>query len=139
MALLVDTGPLYAAADTDDRHHRAVADFLLETRDVLVVPISVLPELCYLLEERLGHNVEARVVASLSQGEGSLRVEGLTREDLSRTAELISSYSDARIGFVDASLVAVAERLKIKRVLTLDRRHFGLIRPRHCAAFELLP
>jgi hypothetical protein len=44
----------------------------------------------------------------------------------------MAKYSDAALGFVDASIVAVAERLKIKELLTTDRRHFSLIRPRHC-------
>jgi len=61
------------------------------------------------------------------------------REDCLRAAELLRIYVEARIGFVDASLVAVAERLKIRRVLTVDRRHFDMIRPRHCDGFEILP
>ena len=48
-------------------------------------------------------------------------------------------YADSNIGFVDASIVAVAERLDIRKVLTLDRRHFGVIRPRHCPALDILP
>ena len=42
--------------------------------------------------------------------------------------------------FVPPGLIAAtAERLNIKRLLTLDRRDFQLIRPRHCDSFELLP
>jgi predicted nucleic acid-binding protein len=48
-------------------------------------------------------------------------------------------YADSDIGFVDASIVAVAERLNVRKIVTLDRRHFGLIRPRHCEAFAILP
>jgi predicted nucleic acid-binding protein len=48
-------------------------------------------------------------------------------------------YEDAQIGFVDATVVAIAERLKLKRILTTDRRDFSLMRPRHCKEFELLP
>ncbi len=62
----------------------------------------------------------------------------VTCEDCSRAAEILHIYAEAKIGFVDASLVAVAERLKIRRVLTLDRRHFDMIRPRHCDCFEIL-
>ncbi len=139
MAILVDTGPLYALADGSDRHHGAVRRLLEATREVLVVPVSVLPELSYLVGKHLGADAEAQVVKSLASGEGGLRVENLTTADLLRSAELISQYSDSRVGFVDASLVAVAERLKIRRVLTLDRRHFGLFRPHHCDAFEIVP
>ena len=48
-------------------------------------------------------------------------------------------YADNPIGFVDASIVAVAERLGVRQVLPLDRRHFGQIGPRHCDALDLLP
>jgi hypothetical protein len=56
-----------------------------------------------------------------------------------RILELMRQYADNAIGFVDASIVAVAERLGVRRILTLDRRHFGQIRPRHCDALDILP
>ena len=55
---------------------------------------------------------------------------------------MLDGYADANIGFIDAAIVAIAaiaERLGATRLLTLDRRDFGIIRPRHVAAFELLP
>jgi len=61
------------------------------------------------------------------------------QEDYSRSAEIIRQYSDAKLDFVDTLIVAMAERLNITRVLTLDRRDFQLIRPKHCSAFEILP
>jgi predicted nucleic acid-binding protein len=67
------------------------------------------------------------------------RLEPLTDADLPRAADLMQSYADARIGFVDASIIATAERLGVARVYTLDRRHFGLVRPRHVDSFTLLP
>jgi predicted nucleic acid-binding protein len=68
-----------------------------------------------------------------------LAVEELTLQDLRRALELLRSYEEARIGFVDATVVAVAERLKISRILTTDRRDFSIVRPRHCKTFELPP
>lgn len=68
-----------------------------------------------------------------------MQIEPVLPVDLPRIIELMRQYADSDIGFVDASLVAVAERLGIRRVLTLDRRHFGLIRPRHCPALEIVP
>ena len=53
--------------------------------------------------------------------------------------ELVEIYADLRLGAVDASVVAVAERLGATEVATLDRRHFTVVRPRHTAAFTLLP
>ncbi|MBI5419807.1 MAG: hypothetical protein HZA60_06950, partial [Deltaproteobacteria bacterium] len=58
---------------------------------------------------------------------------------LVRAVELITAYSDSNIGAVDASLAAIAERLKISSLLTTDRRHFSIIQPNHCKGFTLLP
>lgn len=51
----------------------------------------------------------------------------------------VLEYRDAEVGFVDSSVVTVAERLKVRRVMTTDRRHFSIIQPRHCSRLELLP
>jgi predicted nucleic acid-binding protein len=60
-------------------------------------------------------------------------------EDLFRTAAILEQYIDARFDFVDASVIVMAERLGIKRILTLDRRDFEMVRPAHIPHFELLP
>ena len=135
--VLVDTGILYAMADLDDAWHETVKAFLKNMTDVLVIPITVLPEICYLLNTHLGQESERKLIASITQGE--LRVEGLTNDDFRRSLQLLETYSDVNIGFVDASMVAIAERLKIHRILTTDRKHFSIIRPRHCRSFDLLP
>jgi predicted nucleic acid-binding protein len=136
-AILVDTGPLYAMADRDDDWHARVVRFLGRSRDELVVPVAVLPEAAYLLGAHLGADAERKLVRSVASGEMALAE--LTVRDLRRTLELLERYAAARIGFVDASVVATAERLGITRILTTDRRDFSLVRPRHCKAFELLP
>ncbi len=135
--VLVDTGPLYAMADRDDGWHGRVVRFLERSRDELVVPVTVLPEAAYLLSAHLGSEAEQALVRSVAIGE--MAVEALTVQDLARTLELLKRYASARIGFVDATVVATAERLKIVGILTTDRRHFSLVRPSHCATFELLP
>lgn len=135
--ILVDTGPLYAMADRDDDWHARVVRFLKGSRDELIVPVAVLPEAAYLLAAHLGPEAERKLIRSLANGEMAL--ETLTLEDLRRVLELLDRYAAARIGFVDAAVVATAERLKIRRILTTDRRDFAVIRPRHCRGFELLP
>lgn len=135
MTLLFDTGPLYALADADDAWHERVRDWLEERREPMVVPVTVLPEVAYLLRTRLGGEVERRFVESLAAAE--LSVEPLRLEDLTRSAELLETYPD--IGFVDSTVVAMAERLHLNAVVTTDHRHFATIRPRHRPAFELLP
>ncbi len=68
-----------------------------------------------------------------------VNLEPVTITDLKRVAEILEEYADSRLDFVDATLVAVGERMNITRVLTLDRRDFSIIRPAHCSYFEILP
>ena len=135
MAVLVDTGVLYALADADDRWHERARSWLDDVRDLLLVPVTVLPEVVYLLQTRLGPAVERRFVRSLATGE--LDVEPLRPVDIKRAFELMGRYPD--LGFVDLSMVAMAERLKVTTLATTDRRHLSRITPNHVAGFTLVP
>jgi len=66
-------------------------------------------------------------------------VEGPSDLDLTRMADLVEEYAELPLGGTDASVVALAERIEARVVVTLDRRHFGAVRPKYCEAFELLP
>jgi len=136
-SFLVDTGILYALADRKDKWHLRAARFIAESAGRLIVPSTVLPETCYLLNTCIGQSAEIALIRAVIDRE--LIVEQVTATDLARAAELMVTYSDANIGMVDASLVAVAERLKQTRILTTDRRHFAIIKPKHCKSFQLLP
>ena len=136
MTALLDTGFLLAVLDADDALHPACRDALLPEREPLL-PDVVLPELAYLVLRELGYATLSRFLRSLAAGE--LTVVRLQVDDLPRTAQLLDKYSDSRVDFVDCCIVALAERLEIDRILTVDRRHFGLFRPRHCAHLTLLP
>jgi uncharacterized protein len=135
MPLLIDTGPLYALADADDNWHVRTRDFLQKERRSLMVPVTVIPEAAYLIRKRLGVSAEKRFAESLAVKE--IAVENLTTADLRRCSELLEAYDF--LGFVDASVVAIAERLKLHSLVTTDRRDFARVRPRHAPAFELLP
>ena len=137
MLTIVDAGPLYSIADDDDAgHDRSVEVF--QTRGLeFVIPALILGEAAYLVSVRLGPRAEAaflRGVASLDAD-----VQAPTPDDLSRMAELVDRYADFPLGAADASVVALAERLGTDLVVTHDHRHFRVVRPRHCAAFRLLP
>jgi uncharacterized protein len=135
--ILVDTNVLVAAARTADTNHDAAAR-LLETLDQpLLVPPTVLAEVCYLLNEWGGPAVEARFLRDVRPG--GLQLAELTTADVARMADLVERYADLRLGGTDASLVAIAERLRIDRIATFDRRHFTVVRPAHVVAFTLLP
>jgi hypothetical protein len=135
--ILVDTNVLVAAARTADTNHDAAARLLETLDEPLLVPPTVLAEVCYLLNEWGGPGVEVRFLRDIRPG--GLQLAELTTADVARMADMVERYADLRLGGTDASLVAIAERLRIDRIATFDRRHFTVVRPAHVAAFTLLP
>lgn len=132
---VVDTGPLYAAADLDDDDHARSVEVLRRTDLELVIPALVVAEATYLVGRRLGPKAEA----SFLRGLGQFEVDPPRSDDWRRIAELVDEYADLPLGGTDASVIALAERLDTPVVITLDRRHFTVVRARHCEALELLP
>ena len=135
MLAIVDSGPLYAVTDTDDEDHEASLAALRRTDLQLVIPVLVIAEVTYIVGRRLGATAEARFLRGLELFE----IEAPAPDDWARIAELVERYQDFPLGGTDASVVALAERLGSEVVITLDRRHFAALEPRHCEAFQLLP
>jgi len=135
--IVCDTGPLVAAMNADDKHHDACRSLLESEPGPLIVPAPILTDVCYLAASRLGPRAEAAFLDSLASGE--LQLEATTTGDLARMAELVWTYADFLPGAADASVIAIAERLDVRRVATIDYRHFRVVRPRHCDALDLLP
>jgi predicted nucleic acid-binding protein len=135
VALICDTGPLYAAMDRSDADHGVCSELL--GSDELVVPSPVVVELDWLASARLGPDPFRAFLADVE--DGMITVVELGHEDYGRVRELLSRYADLNLGFVDAAVLAVVERLNEKTLATLDRRHFSILRPRHVAALELVP
>ncbi|WP_336084789.1 type II toxin-antitoxin system VapC family toxin [Nocardia sp. SSK8] len=134
--IVCDTGPLLAVANRKDREHKPCLEVLSSEPGPLIVPAMIVTEVCYMLG-RVDATAEADFLRSIAAGE--LRVEAHTPEDYVRMADLVVKYRGFPLGAADASVVAVAERLGVKRIATLDHRHFRQIAPAHCAAFELCP
>jgi uncharacterized protein len=137
VALIVDTGPLYAALDRSDADHATCRNLLESTTETLVVPAPVLVEVEYWTHRRLGVGAWLALLDDIESG--AFVVEDLAIADYRRVRELCDRYADADIGFVDAAVLAVTERLGEPKLATLDRRHFGMLRPRHVDALTLLP
>jgi uncharacterized protein len=135
MPLLVDTGILYALADRSDAWHERTRDYLESNRVSLLAPVTILAEVAYLLRERIGSRSERAFVESVSRGE--VAVEEVKRVDWARIERVMAEYDE--LGLVDASIVAIAERLKTPVLATTDRRHFSAVRPKHVAKFTLVP
>jgi predicted nucleic acid-binding protein len=137
MALVLDTGPVLAALDLDDPAHEPCATLLEHSREPLVIVAPTLVEIDYWIRKRLSLGVWLTFVEDVEAG--VYRLEQLSPADVLRAARLESQYADLGLGFVDAAVVAVCERLQEIKVATLDRRHFAALRPAHCKAFDLLP
>jgi predicted nucleic acid-binding protein len=135
--LLCDTGVLLAAGNVKDEHHHACLKLLRQVEGPLLVPSPVMSEVGYLLESRVGPQAEVTFLKSF--GGNGFHVAELEDEDLPRMAELVERYVDLPLGLVDAAVIAIAERLGLSEVATVDHRHFRVVRPRHVEAFTLLP
>lgn len=123
--------------DDQDAWHERVARWFAGQRHPAIVPSPVVEETAYLVADRRGPRAEASLLRAIAAGEFVL--EPVDVEDLARAADLIDRYADLPLGFVDASIVAIAERLDITTILTTDRRHFGVVRPAHVPRLTLAP
>lgn len=137
MALILDTGPLYASLDRSDADYPSCRALIEAAGEPIVIPAPVLVEVDYWIAQRLHPGV---LVALLDDVEsGAYAVADLDRTDYARVRSLCDTYADADIGFVDAAVMAIVERLDEPKLATLDRRHFSLIRARHRESIQLLP
>jgi predicted nucleic acid-binding protein len=137
VALILDTGPLLAAFDAADPDHAACAALLTEADEDLVVPALVLAELDYWCAQRLAPGVWLAFLDDVLAG--VYRVENPGGHDLARCRELQNQYADLGVGVVDASVLALVERLGEEKLGTLDHRHFSVMRPVGGGAVKLLP
>lgn len=137
MALVADTGPLLAALDVNDRDHGPCRDLLATTTEAIVVPAPVVVELEWMITSRVGRDEFDEFLDDVERG--AVRIESLSAQDYARVRVLLRQYGDLPLGFVDASVVAVCERLGERKVATLDQRHFKVVRPAHAASLRLLP
>ncbi len=103
----------------------------------LITTALVIAEAGWLIERQLGPAAETTLYRAVATGE--IRVENLGDGDWERIAELVVQYADLGLGGTDASLIAIAERLNVAEIATVDHRHFTVVRPRHVDAFTLLP
>lgn len=132
---IVDTGPLFAAVDRESPSHAVSVEVLLRGDITPVVPTMVVAEATYLVGSRLGSKAEAAFLRSITE----LEIEAPLPSDWRRIADLVDQYADLRLGGTDATVIATAERLGATKIITLDRKHFSVVRPKHIEAFELLP
>ena len=137
MALVLDTGVILALLNANDRHHQACVELATGTNEPLIVPAATLAELDYWVRKVLGVRTWQTFVEDVESG--AYLLEQTTETDLVRSAELELQYEDLKLGFVDAAVIALCERLGEPKVATIDRRDFSVVVPRHVPFLDLLP
>ncbi len=133
--MLVDTNIWLIAADRRAARHREIIDLI--GTEVWAAPSPVIAESAWLILDRLGSGPHQRFLRLITSGQ--LEPIDLNADDWQRCEELCATYADLRLDLVDASLIAIAERLGETQLATLNHRDFAVVRPAHTDAFELLP
>jgi predicted nucleic acid-binding protein len=137
VALVADSGALFALYDKRDRNHRAVREALQTEDGPILIPAALLSEIDYLLRVRIGIAAEQRFLEGIEKG--AFTVEAFTIEDAVFCRKLLVRYEDLDLGLADASVIATAERLGIRKILTVDERDFRAVRTSKGESFVLLP
>lgn len=139
--IIVDTNVIYALGDTSDTEHARCRAWLSRTgTEALLVPSTVVAEVCYLLDRRIGPHAEAAFLDELGDGsEHTFQLGDLVVQDVRRMADLVRTYADRNLGGTDASIIAIAERLDVRTIATVNRRDFDNVRPEHVPAFSIVP
>ena len=135
--LLVDTNIWLAAADRRSKRHHDCVTLLAANTGKLATPVPVIAETSWLILDRLGTVAHQRFLGLISGGQ--LEPVDLEPSDWTRTIELCATYHDLRLDLMDASIVAVAERLELSTIATMNHRDFTVVRPAHRQTFELVP
>ncbi|MGL4883780.1 MAG: type II toxin-antitoxin system VapC family toxin [Waterburya sp.] len=133
--LIADTSGIIALLDRNDLYHQAAVEAIKEQK--IYIPLTVLPEVDYLATKYLGERIARTFLEDINQDNFSLLPFELV--DLKKATPIMARYRDLPLGLVDASLLVLAERYSIKKILTLDRRHFNLIQSDKVTYFTILP
>ncbi|TMB64832.1 MAG: PIN domain-containing protein [Deltaproteobacteria bacterium] len=133
--ILVDTGPLVALIHQDDNEHSICKETFLTFSEPLGTVWPVLTEAMYLLSFSW---VAQNALWEMTQA-GAVEILSLGTDDVARMRELMRKYRDLPMDLADAALVRVAERERLRRIFTLDRRDFQIYRPSRMGRFAVLP
>ncbi len=136
MSALLDTGFILALLSPNDVAHERCLRVMSDERNPFL-PTPVLPELAYMVIRNLGYQPFLSFMQYALDGKP--RLVFATADDFDRAMDIMEKYTDSKIDFVDCMIAAMAERLNISRILTVDQRDFRILRPKHVPAFEILP
>ncbi len=131
---LCDSGPLIALFDPDDAAHSQCRAFLEAFNGQLVTTWPILSEVFHFAEEARSRQRLWRFITG-----GGLSIYEMSPSEVPRLQHFMARYADLPMHLADASLVVAAERLKLRKIFTLDRRDFSVYRPQHVRYFEISP
>ncbi len=137
MTLILDAGPMVALADRDDPLAPKILELLTAESGPLIMAAPTTAEVDYLLGTRFGGRARRAFLADLAAGR--YEVAALTAEEYPDVVSLDALYSDLELGLADCAAVVLARRLRTRRLLTFDERHFRTVAPLQGGSFELLP
>lgn len=137
MAAVAGSGAIYGLYNRRDRHYRALRAAILQEPGAIFISAATLSEIDYLISAKLGVDAELDFVDDILSGAFTLEPFGLA--DLRRSRDLLEQYRTLDIGLADAAVIATAERLGTRRILTVDERHFRAVRAADGKPFTLLP
>ncbi len=135
--VIADTSGLIAFFSESGKQHDRVASWLAKSDEVMVVSPYVMAELDYLVATRKGVDDELAVLAELAGG--AYELAAMSADDIAAARDVIARYRDLGVGLADASLVVLAQRYRTHTVLTLDHKHFDVMRPLGGGLFTIVP
>jgi uncharacterized protein len=138
--IVCDTGPFVALSNVRDAYYFTANNLFRDLHmagEEIVLPATVLAEVCYWLNMHGGPAAEAAFLDTVA--DGTFVLVNLVKADIERMADLVRTFASFPLGGTDASVAAIAERLGVTEIATFDRRHFPALRPKVGGHFTLLP
>lgn len=136
MQIILDTSAVIGLMDKKYKKHENLKTIFTKKDNLYILPSTAIGEICYMLNSRFGNKIELIFLEEIIKT--GFQLELLKDMDIVRIIEILKKYDALNIGYVDASIVAIAERLKTNKILTLDRKHFEIIIPRGFDRFDIL-
>ena len=133
--ILIDTGPIVALFDKDDRYHAVCVEILKEIKEPLVTTWAVLTECFYLLN--FSWEVQDNLWLFIQRG--GIEIYPLEKELLVQCRVFMKQYRDLPMDLADATLVALAHALQVSKIFTLDQKDFSIYRFKQKRRFTLIP
>lgn len=133
---LVDAGPLVALVDAGEPDHERCVATLHAIRLPLLTTWPAFTEAMYLIGRAGGWPAQRALWQLVLNGDLDVATPGA--KAIARTVRLMERYADLPMDMADATLVALAEERKLKRIFTLDG-DFTVYRLHGRTRFELLP